>query len=296
MKRIARSIIKLMSPAIVADDDVSSVGVNQANPENIFRQENLVAWCIVPYDKLNRTPKQRIALLKELNFTQYAYDWRPEHLPSIAEELHLAAEENVRIAAVWMWIDDGYDAVGKLSANNQRLLDIVKASGQKTKLWLGINGNVFDGLDEVGKVRRGVEMVRYLRHHVPANVTEIGLYGHGDWFGEPENQIGILETLNDPTLGLVYNFHHAHGQIKSFSALMQRMMPWLWTVNLNGMDSAGNKILPIGSGEDDLAMLKILKQSGFSGSVGILGHIEEEDVKLVLQRNLAGLRMLEANL
>ena len=295
MKRIAKTILKLMSPAVMAGS-ASGLAENDGSIENIFRQENLVAWCIVPYDKLNRTPRQRIALLKELNFRQYAYDWRPEHLPSIAEELRLAQEEKVHITAVWIWIDAGYDTVGKLSDNNQKMLDIVKDSGIKTNLWVGINSNIFDGLDEAGKLERGVEMLRFLRQHVPDNVTEIGLYGHGDWFGEPENQIKILEVLNDSSYGLVYNFHHAHGQIKSFPSLMRKMMPWLRTVNLNGMNTAGDKISPIGSGEDDLAMLKILKESGFSGSVGVLGHVEDEDVKLVLQKNLAGLRELEKKL
>jgi hypothetical protein len=35
--------------------------------------------------------------------------------------------------------------------------------------------------------------------------------------------------------GLVYNFHHAHHQIHNFPALVEMMLPWLWTVNLNGL-------------------------------------------------------------
>jgi hypothetical protein len=268
----------------------------QPPDSDIFRQDNLLAWCIVPYDKLNRTPQQRIALLQELGFSQYAYDWREKHLDSLAEELRLAKQAGIEVAAVWMWVDAGYDAVCRLSVNNQRMLDIVENSGIETKLWLGINGNVFDGLDEAGKVGRGVDVVSFLRGHVPANVTAIGLYNHGDWFGEPENQIKVLEALKDPALGLVYNLHHAHGQIKSLGSLLKKMAPWLWTVNLNGMGAAAQKILPIGGGADDLEVLRILKQSGFAGNVGILGHVEDEDVKLVLQKNLDGLRALSAQL
>ena len=259
----------------------------------LFAQDNLLAWCIVPYDKLARSPQDRIAMLKQLGFSQYAYDWRPAHLATFAEELRLAQEQNIRVNAVWMWIDGGQDAPGKLSAANQNMLDILQASGIRTRLWVGINGNFFDGLDEAAKLQRATGMLRFLRGHVPATVTGIGLYGHGDWFGEPDNQIRILQTLNDPQMGLVYNFHHGHAQVAHFSALMQKMAPWLWTVNLNGMGTPDQKILPIGAGTNEAAMLDTLKRSGFRGSIGILGHVEEEDVQVVLQRNLDGLRRLD---
>ena len=102
--------------------------------------------------------------------------------------------------------------------------------------------------------------------------------------------------MNDPGVGLIYNFHHGHGQIEAFPALLKKMQPWLWTVNLNGMKKEGPQILPIGSGDKELDMLKTLKKSGFHGSIGILGHIEDEDVEKVLQRNLQGLRTIEKQL
>lgn len=263
---------------------------------NILSQGNLVAWCIVPYDKLNRSPKERIAMLKELHISQYAYDWRPEHLPSVAEELRLSQQENIRVTAVWMWLDGDADRGAKLGENNQAMLDHLRQSGLRTTLWLGFNSNFFDGLDHAGKVERAVERLRFLRSRLPENVSGIGLYNHGGWFGEPENQIEILESLDDPSMGIVYNFHHAHPHIERFPELMKKMAPWLRAVNLNGMGTEASRILPIGSGEHDLAMVRVLKQSGFRGTVGILGHIEDEDVKLVLQRNLAGLRELERRL
>jgi len=35
-----------------------------------------------------------------------------------------------------------------------------------------------------------------------------------------------------------------------------------------------------------------LKRSGFDGNIGIIGHVEDEDVKTVLERNLSGLRSI----
>ena len=61
-------------------------------PKDIYAQENLVAWCIVPFDAKKRTPAERVAMLQKLGFKRYAYDWRAEHLPSFDEESRPAPE------------------------------------------------------------------------------------------------------------------------------------------------------------------------------------------------------------
>lgn len=263
---------------------------------DLFAQENLVAWCIVPFDNQHRTPTQRIEMLQRLNFSQYAYDWRSQHLTTFAEEIKVAKEHKVHIAAVWLWIDKTSDSPGQLSKDNETLLGILKETGLKTQLWVGFNNNFFEYENDETKISKGVEMLKYLKERTKSVASSIALYNHGDWFGEPENQIKILKELNDPGFGLIYNFHHAHKQIDSFPTLLKKMSPWLWTVNLNGMKKDGSQILTIGEGDQEKDMLRLLKKSGFSGSIGILGHIETEDVEQVLKRNLDGLRKIEKEL
>lgn len=259
---------------------------------SLFSTGNLLAWCIVPYDARQRTPQARLEMLKHLGFTQYGYDWRAHHLDTLAEEIRLAQGYDIHIAAVWMWFDKDHDTVGKLSANNQKLLDILQRSGLKTRIWLGFNSNCLDGQDDVTKVQQAANLVRYLRQITASFVTGVGLYNHGDWIGEPENQLKIIDALADPAVGIVYNWHHAHEHLNRFPALLAAMLPHLWTVNLNGMTAGGPKILPLGSGEEDLTLLRGLVESGFQGSVGVLCHVEDEDAETVLQRNLLGLRRL----
>ena len=255
----------------------------------LFEQSNLVAWCIVPFDSRNRTPEERIEMLKRLKFTQYAYDWRHHHLDSFAEEIKRAKAGKVKIAAVWMWIDKSVDAPGKLSADNERLLDIMKASGLKAELWLGFNSNYFDAADDETRIKQGVAMIDYVHKRTRRLVTRIGLYNHGNWFGDPVNQIRILDAAKLPDVGIVYNFHHAHEQIDRFPELLKRMLPHLFAVNIDGLSKNGPQILPVGSGEHEAGMLRQLVESGYKGPIGILGHIETEDVEVVLRRNLEGL-------
>jgi len=264
--------------------------------EKLFAKENLIAWCIVPFDNQHRTPQQRVEMLKRLGFTQYAYDWRHEHVSSFREEIKLAKENGIRIAAVWLWIDKGTDKVGQLSEDNEQILSIMKESGLKTRLWVGFNNNFFAGENDDSKIAKGVEMLQFLRQRTSQVATGLGLYNHGDWFGEPDNQIKILKKLNDPAFGLIYSFHHGHSQVQSFPTLLEKMMPWLWTVNINGMKQGGPQILPVGSGDQEFEMLRTLKKSAFHGSIGILGHIEDDDVEKVLKRNLGGLQTLQERL
>ena len=71
------------------------------------------------------------------------------------------------------------------------------------------------------------------------------------------------------------------------------MKKHLLCLNLNGMNAdAQPKILPLGQGEHELAMLRELIASEYDGPVGILDHQADLDAKEALQDNLDGLEWL----
>ena len=55
----------------------------------------------------------------------------------------------------------------------------------------------------------------------------LALYNHGNWFGEPENQLAVIEALKQPNVGIVYNQHHGHDHVKRFPLLLKKMLPHL---------------------------------------------------------------------
>ena len=248
---------------------------------------DLVAWCIVPFDSRKRTPEERIAMLDRLGFKRYAYDWRAEHLPDTARELRLARDHGIRVEAVWVWIEK--DQPGRLSESNERLLAALKEAGLATQLWVGFAPGFFEGASDQEKVARGVEMVRYLSERAAQTRSRVALYNHGDWFGEPENQIRIIAALPGREIGLVYNFHHGHEHVARFDALVKAIRPYLWVVNLNGMRPEGPKILPFGTGTHERKMLQMVLDAGFTGPFGVLGHVDDADVEEILRGNLRGL-------
>ena len=70
--------------------------------KHLFARENLVAWCIVPFDSKNRTPEVRAAMLARLGFKRFAYDWRAEHIPSFDAEMDAASSrKGIALDAFW---------------------------------------------------------------------------------------------------------------------------------------------------------------------------------------------------
>lgn len=262
----------------------------------LYGKQNLVAWCVVPFDSRRRTPAERTQMLQELGFERLAWDWREPHLDILEEEIDLLRAARIELQAVWCWIDgrtnDGRTAAREIGEANERLLSILEQTGTETEIWVSFAAHFFAGLTDEQRVAKGAATISLLQEKANAIGCRVCLYNHGDWFGEPRNMVKIIRHLNADDVGLIYNFHHAHGQLEDFEENLALMMPYLRCVNLNGMRAAGPKILPLGTGDREQAMMRQLKQTGFQGCIGILGHVEDADVRVVLEQNLAGMQDL----
>lgn len=271
---------------------ILTTSCKEKNNGHIIDIENIYAWCIVPYDSLERSPEERINMLKGLGIKKYAYDWREKHLASMAEELRLAKRNGIEVNAIWLWIDGNLDTIDGLSSSNNKVFSIIEEVGYKGQLWVGINDNFLENLSDAESVKKGAEMIAFLSKKANALDCKVALYNHGGWFGEPKNQIKIIEALPNEELGILYNFHHAHEQIEVFPELATMMLPYLWNVNLNGLRKEGPKILTIGEGDYEKEMIALLLEKGYKGDFGILGHVEDTDVEIILKANLNGLKKL----
>jgi putative heme-binding domain-containing protein len=255
--------------------------------ERLFARDNLVAWCIVPFDAKKRSPEERVALLKQLGFRHYAYDWRAEHLPSFDRELRLLKENNIELDAVWF--------PGALDKDAQTVLALLRKHHIKTQLWVTMGDPAPQAKDTAEKVAAAVQILKPIAVEAGKIDCSVALYNHGGWFGESENQIAVIKALKMPHVGIVYNLHHGHEHLDRFPTLLKKMQPYLLGFNLNGMvrngDQQGKKLFPLGAGDLDLALLRAIRDSGYTGRIGILGHTED-DVELRLRDNLDGLDWL----
>lgn len=246
-----------------------------------LQRENLVAWCIVPFDVKKRGPEERAAMLARLGIRRAAYDWREEHVGSFEDEILAYQRYGIEYFAFWGVHEEAFRLFEKYSLRPQ--------------IWQTLQG--VEAPSQAERVRRAAERLLPLVAQTQEMGSKLGLYNHGGWGGEPENLIAVCQYLREhhdaDHVGIVYNFHHGHEHVDSFDASFEQMLPFLHCVNLNGMNpEAQPKILPVGSGQDEAAMVATLLTHGYQGPIGILGHIATEDVEISLRNNLKGLANL----
>jgi len=262
---------------------------------NLFARTNLVAWCIVPFDSKKRGPEERAVMMERLGIKLYAYDYRAEHIPTFDAEMDAIKRHAITLTAWWF--------PGTMNDEARLILDVLKRHNLKAQLWITGAGNPTKTAEEQRlRVEGEAKRIRPIAEAAAKIGCSVALYNHGNWFGEPENQIEIIQRLNKDgitNVGIVYNQHHGHEHLDRFPALLRKMKPYLLALNLNGMtrngEQAGNKIMPLGQGDLDLRLLRIIRDSGWRGPVGILNHTDE-DAEAKLSDNLDGLDWLVAQL
>ena len=248
-------------------------------PENL-KKENLAAWCIVPFDSKKRSPAERAGMLVELGMTRCAYDWRGNHVKEFEEEILQYKKHGIEFFAFWSTHPEAFRLFQKHKVHPQvwRTMGTPKADTQDAR------------------VAEAVESMVGLAKQTAEIGSKLGLYNHGGWGGEPANLVAVCKKLREMGyghVGVVYNWHHGHGHIEDWKESLDLMKPYLHCLNLNGMNSGAKpKVLTLGKGEHDAAMLKVLLESGYDGPVGVLDHVSSRDAKEVLQENLDGLEAL----
>jgi hypothetical protein len=283
-----------------AETRVAAIDDTDKAMRQLLAKENIVAWCIVPFDAKRRGPEERAAMLERLGIKRVAYDWRDEHVPQFDEELEAYMRHGISLHAFWMPVNTS----SPLEERHWPLvLDLVKRHKVRPELWVMLSDGLVNSLPTEQRAAEAAEILAPAARAAEELGCRIGLYNHGGWFGEPDNQIAIIKAMQElgakngnamlNNVGIVYNFHHGHEHMAKFSALAKRMEPHLLTVNVNGMRVGGPKILSFGEGDDngnaERQMLKSLVAAGYSGTIGILGHREERDVEECLREGLEGI-------
>ncbi|MFV0443877.1 MAG: sugar phosphate isomerase/epimerase family protein [Planctomycetaceae bacterium] len=260
-----------------------TVSVAEAQPPKNLQRDQLVAWCIVPFDSQQRTPEQRAEMLVRLGLKRVAYDWRPQHVAEFETEIEQYRQHGLEYFAFW--------------GEHERAFELFEKHCLHPQVWKMLPAPA--GETDAEKTAQSVEQLLSLVDRTRQLKCQLGLYNHGGWQGEPDNLVAICRALrkhhNAEHVGIVYNLHHGHGHLNDFAESLEKMQPYLLCFNLNGMnlggDAQGDKILPLGAGSEDLRLLQTIVESGYTGPIGVIGHTQD-DVEQRLQDNLDGLDWL----
>ena len=271
-------LLSLVGFAVAEDNPVKAT--------DVFAKENLVAWCIVPFDAKQRGPAERADMLVRLGLQHVAYDWRASHVPTFEQEILEYQKHGLDYFAFWSWHDAMEPLIRKYDIHPQ--------------IW--VTGPSPDPGTQEERIAAAAAELLPLVNTTQSLGCALGLYNHGGWGGEPANLTAVCRYLREHEdadhVGIVYNFHHGHDHMENFAVHFARMKPYLLCLNINGMDDAAtvaaghNKILPVGSGKHERELLKQVKASGYDGPIGILDHRERLDAEESLRQNLDGLNRL----
>lgn len=256
--------------------------------KKLYSKDNLIAWCVVPFDNKNRTPEERSQMLNKLGINKLAYDWREKHVPTFDDELNALKKHNIKLQSFWYYS-------GPTPENDKNfaiIIDLLKKHNVKTEIWTMITGiEGLDAMTQQQKVEEVSKRVRYIAEKASEAGSSVGLYNHGGWFGEPENQLAIIDHLKLPNVGIVYNFSHSEEQIHRFPEFYPKILPHLYAINLTGLQGGiPAKVVPVGKGNIEFKMMKIIEESKYDGPIGIINEDFAPDAEDGLKLNMEGLK------
>ena len=263
-----------------------------ADTASVFRQENLMAWCIVPFDGKKRGPVERAEMLDELKLKMFAYDYRAEHVPTFEQEIEETKKRGIEISAWWFPMT--------LNEEAKATLALFAKAQIAPQLWVMGGGDpAMNPEQEKAFIASEVARLRPIADAAKEVGCKVALYNHGAWFGQPENLVRLVQAIDRENVGIVYNLHHAHDQLHRIPQVLNILKPHLLVLNVNGMqtdgENKGQKILVIGQGDRDVEVFQAILDSGYRGPIGILNHTDE-DAYSRLKANLDGLRELTKQL
>lgn len=277
------------------------IAVAQHPAPSVFDDDNLAAWCVVPFDAAQRSPEERAAMLAELGIKKLAYDWRDEHVPLFDREWKALLKNEVELFAFWLPFNT--DPVNE--EHVQEVFAFLERNQIRTQLWVlpgwfaGYENLIegFDAMSHEEKVESIAEPLRYVAQRAKELGCTVGLYNHGGWFGEPENQIAIIEHLGFDNVGMVYNFQHGRHHIHRFSKFQPKMQPYLLCINLVGLTHGEPVVVaPLGEGDLEFELLETIVANGYNGPISIQNHRFDRDAREALIDERKGLDKIKASI
>jgi sugar phosphate isomerase/epimerase len=270
---------------------------------SLWQHDNLVAWCVVPFDANHRGPEARAQMLHELGFKHFAYDWREKDIPTFDAEIEALQKYGIDLFA-WWFPFDADDPIAK------QTLETFRRHKVHPQLWVMQSQNKAAGTnhtkemtreEQTQRVNREADRIRALVRLAAPYGSKIELYNHNGWYGLIENELAILARLKElgvTDVGMVYNLSHAHDEdhddTVDFQPLWRRMQSHVVAVNITGMGPIDQIIYP-SQGAHELEMMRTIEQSGWEGPIGLIAE-KGGDARVTLGNYLRGLDWLAAEI
>jgi sugar phosphate isomerase/epimerase len=236
---------------------------------------------------------EQAVMLKELGYEGVGHIW----LDNVAERIKTLDEAGLKLFQITMTVDL---TTGK-PPYDPRFKDVLAlVKGRHVQFDLIFNGGKPSdaSLDD-----RAVAVLRAMSALARDSGAQLLLYPHtSNWVERIEDAVRVAEQVDRPNVGVMFNLCHwlRVDPGRNYRPLLERAMPRLWAVSINGADVYDDKpgwdhyIQPLDRGSFDVGVLiKTLKDLGYKGPIGLQCYGIGGDAREHLARSMEAWRRLE---
>ena len=246
------------------------------------------ALCIDTHDAKHRTMVQQADMLRELGFDGAGYGlWLGDRLD---ENLRIFDQRGLKIFLLYTSVDVDPEK----PPYDPRLPEVIrKLKGHPTTVCVLMRG--FPPGDPRG-VQPAIRILRTLGDVAAEAGVRISIYHHtNDWTERLPFALRIVKLTNHPRVGVNFNLCHwlkVEGE-KDYRDILCKNSKKIFAVTINGAEMGatqwtGGLIQPLDCGNfDNRRLLKILREIGYRGPVGLMCYGIPGDVREHLQRSMA---------
>jgi len=256
-------------------------------------------------DAKHPTAKSQAEMLKELGYAGIGYSG-VNGIPEMLRELDRC---ELKMFTVYLGVTLDPD---KQAYDPQLKEAIQQLKGRDTILWLTI-GSSEHGPSSVDGDPRAVGIIREIADMARASGLRVAIYPHvNTWLERAEHAVRVAKKVNRENVGVTFNLCHwlsvvnrqcekgrsdaAAADEMTMKWLMERAMPYLFVVTINGSSPEGT-IETLDKGEFDVyKFLKKLNELGYTGLIGLQGYGLKGDVRENLSRSMEAWRGFSARM
>ena len=275
-------------PALLASWLVSTTASAAEATTNAF-----FPFCIDWHDAKKRTFEEQAKMLKELGYDGVGHIW----LDKVEERLKTLDDAVLKLFQITMVVDV---SPGKQPYDTHRFKQVCSLlKGRHVQFDLLVNGMKSS---DPSVDPHAVEILRAMSELARDSGSQLLLYPHqGSWVERIEDSIRVADKVDRPNVGVMFNLCHwlRVDQRRDYKPLLQRALPRLWAVSINGADERSDKpgweryIQPLDKGDFDIArFLRTLRELGYKGPIGLQCYGIGGDTREHLARSMDAWRKL----
>jgi sugar phosphate isomerase/epimerase len=236
---------------------------------------------VFAYEFGDITPAQQAKFAGDYGFAGTVFD----HAVDIAERLRAMDEAKLQLFFLWLTVNIS-DGQMKFEPGMEAAIAALKGRG--TVVWLAVTGN------GSGAEERTIEAVGHVSDLAAQANLRVALYPHyGFYLARFRDVVRMVDAVRRSNVGATFNLCHElrSGWDAEFPQLLQKAMPRLYAVTVNGADQKGQDwttlIQPLGRGDYDVTgLVHTFVKAGYRGPFGIQCYGLKGDPGVYLKQSM----------